>query len=68
MGEGSFEVDFPKTVIMKALRSADTDVIRIRFNRDAEEIKDSVFIFDQLDGNGEPDKTVYIMCTPTIEE
>lgn len=68
MGEGSFEVDFPKTVIMKALRSADTDVIRIRFNRDAEEIKDTVFIFDQLDGNGEPDKTVYIMCTPTIEE
>lgn len=68
MGTGSFEVSFPKTVIMKALRSVDTDKIRVRFNRDAEDIKDAVFIFDQLDGNDEPDKTVYIMCTPTMEE
>mgnify|MGYP002520699577 FL=1 len=68
MGDEPLDVNFPKTVISKALRSVDSDTVRIRFKRGPEDIRDSVFIFDQIDGNNEPDKTVYIMCTPTIEE
>lgn len=73
MGEDEQElhVAFPKPVITKVLRTADSEVLQAKFVRayDGETAasSDRAYVFNQLKGDGSTDDTVYIMGLPTTE-
>lgn len=73
MGEDEQElhVAFPKPVITKVLRTADSEILQAKFvraydNEDATS-SDRAYVFSQLKGDGSIDDTVYIMGLPTTE-